>query len=263
MLFSDAQRCRYARPQLIEVVCQLRFPTILTIGTTEPAAFQERIRAEFPKYSAITERPAPKVLGVNTANPQLQASKPVINHTFVSLDGRWKLNLTNSFFALSTTAYTSWEEFAKMLDKPLAAFIELYQPAVFERIGLRYVNAFSRKALDLEGVRWNDLIQPAYLSVLDEDEVDEASVTKCAVNVEMALRNGCRLKLHSGPGLIRRGGKLADSEIRFVLDQDLSMIGNLAVNLAVGGLNTLHNQATGVFRGAITEKLHQAMLPIE
>ena len=36
MLFADYQRYQYARSPLIEVICQLRFPTILTINTTEP-----------------------------------------------------------------------------------------------------------------------------------------------------------------------------------------------------------------------------------
>ncbi len=41
------------------------------------------------------------------------------------------------------------------------------------------------------------------------------------------------------------------------------MNGTMAVNLAVGGLNTLHNHATAVFRGAITDRLHEAMIPLD
>ncbi len=263
MLFSHAERCRYGQPQLLEVICQLRFPTILSIGANEPVEFQEAVRAEFPKFSAVTERPAPKIVGANTASPQLEPSQPVTNYNFLSLDGRWKLNLTRSFIALSTTAYTSWEEFAARLDRPLAEFIELYKPAAFERIGLRYVNAFSRKALGLEGTPWSELIQPAYLGVFGEEDVREAGVTKCATDVELAVSDGCRLKLHAGPGMIRRGGKQTDGEARFILDQDLSMNGNLPMKLAIGGLNTLHNHATAIFRGAITQTLHQAMEPNE
>ena len=49
-------------------------------------------------------------------------------------EGRWKLNLTQGFIALSTLSYTRWEDFATRLDRPLAQFIQLYQPAFFERI---------------------------------------------------------------------------------------------------------------------------------
>ena len=59
MLFAEYQRFRYARPQLMEVICQLRFPTILAIGAQEPAAFQEAIRQDFPRYVARQEQLPP------------------------------------------------------------------------------------------------------------------------------------------------------------------------------------------------------------
>ena len=40
MLFSDRPRTHYEKPLAHEVICQLRFPTILTINNTEPADFQ-------------------------------------------------------------------------------------------------------------------------------------------------------------------------------------------------------------------------------
>ena len=47
-MFSNEPRVRYENPQLVEVICQLRFPEILTINASEPAAFQERIRRDYP-----------------------------------------------------------------------------------------------------------------------------------------------------------------------------------------------------------------------
>ena len=49
MISSDNRHYRYAKGQLIEVICQLRFPTILSIDTREPADFQETVRAAFPR----------------------------------------------------------------------------------------------------------------------------------------------------------------------------------------------------------------------
>ena len=37
MLYSDHPRVRYQRAQLAEVICQLRFPAILSISANEPA----------------------------------------------------------------------------------------------------------------------------------------------------------------------------------------------------------------------------------
>ena len=52
MLFAPYERYQYARAPLVEVICQLRFPTILSIGAKEPAEFQEAIRKDFPQYGA-------------------------------------------------------------------------------------------------------------------------------------------------------------------------------------------------------------------
>ena len=147
MLFAEYERCQYARPPLVEVICQFRFPAILSIGAKEPAEFQEAVRREFPKYMARQEQPAPKITGLGGPNPKVEPQSPITNYNFISADGAWKLNLTTGFIALSTLRYTRWEDFANRLDKPLAQFIQIYEPAFFERIGLRYVNALRDRAL--------------------------------------------------------------------------------------------------------------------
>ena len=62
MLFAPYERYHYARSPLVEVICQLRFPTILSIGANEPAAFQEAVRRDFPRYMARQEQLPPKVV---------------------------------------------------------------------------------------------------------------------------------------------------------------------------------------------------------
>lgn len=259
MMFSDQGRYRYTVSPLVEVICQLRFPTILSIGTREPADFQEAIRSAFPRYAARTDRPAPKVTGLGTDNPKLEQPPAVTNYNFISADNRWKINLTNSFIALSTVSYTCWEDFAQKLDMPLAQFIRIYQPAFFERIGLRYVNAFSRRTIHMEHALWDDLIQPQYLGILGEPDVEETKVTKCSLDLEMGLADGARLKLHAGPGLL--GGGKQDKEVKFILDGDFSVAGNTSAEAIPGKLVALHSHAVSLFRGAITDTLHNAMGP--
>ena len=52
MLFSKHPRTLYGNAPVHEVICQLRFPTILSINNTEPADFQEAIRDAFPSWWA-------------------------------------------------------------------------------------------------------------------------------------------------------------------------------------------------------------------
>ena len=183
-----------------------------------------------------------------------------MNHQFTSGDGIWRINMTSKFISLACSRYISWEEFAARLDKPLAAFIRIYQPAWFDRVGLRYLNFFSRKSLGLEDTPWRELFDPRYLSLMAEEEVQETGVTRCTVDADIALRGGCRVKLHAGPGMVRRGNQ-QDPELKFILDYDLYMPGKLAINLSAGALQTLHGQAWPLFRGAITDTLHNAMEP--
>ena len=253
-MFSNEKRCRYGAHQLAEVICQLRFPEILSIGANAPVEFQEAILRR-------QEMPAPKLVGV-PGNMTLQNQSAVTNFQFASADGVWRVNLTSKFISLTCTKYTSWEDFARKLDKPLAAFIQIYKPAYFERVGLRYLNFISRRELGLEGVPFSELIAPCYLGPLAEEDVAESSATRCSVDCELSIRGGCRVKIHAGPGLVKRNGQ-EDKEVKFIFDQDLYMPGQVPINLSAGALQTLHSQAFAIFRGAIRDMLHEAFEPEE
>lgn len=256
-MFSNKKRCIYRASPAAEVICQLRFPEILAVTAADPVEFQEAIREAFPVFVRKQEMPMPKLSGTT-----IQKGTPVTNFQFSSADGVWRVNLTNKFISLACTRYSCWETFARHLDQPLAAFIRIYKPAYFERVGLRYVNFLSRQRLGLEGIPFRELIAPAYLGPLALEDVAEASASRCTVDCDIALRGGCRAKIHAGPGLVQRNG-IADKEVKFIFDQDLYMTGQLQLNLAAGALHTLHAQAFSLFRGAITQRLHEAMGPEE
>ena len=258
-MFLDRDRYVYRKNQLIEVICQLRFPTILSISAREPADFQEAIRRDFPQYKRLQEKPAPKVSGA-PGSLRVEEGQVVTNYQFLSADGKWKVNLTNNFIALATPSYTRWEDFAAKLDVILAQFIPIYEPAYFERVGLRFINVISRKALDLEGVPFRELIQPAYLGLLGEDDVREESFARAGQDIEVQVSGGCRVKLHAGPGMVQRG-RVKDEEVKFILDNDIFMMGKLPMTQCAPALQTVHLQADRLFAGALTQRLHDAMEP--
>ncbi len=261
MKSAEGKHFIYEKAQLIEVICQLRFPTILSIDTREPADFQDTVRVNFPRYVCQTE----KLPAQGGAEPQ-----SVRNHNFISEDGASKLSMTKNFIALSTMRYSSWEDFAHALDEPLGQFIRIYRPAYFERVGLRYINGFSRKSLELENCRWNDLFQPQYLSILDDDSIDEKNVSKCSVDLEMKLDSRATAKIHAGPGLVKRSVRtpngvqtIQEQESRFILDQDIYMAGKVSLGEVTDALAQLHGHADRIFSDAITDVLHEAMEAVE
>lgn len=252
------ERVIYENNQLAEVICQLRFPTILAIGAREPVDFQEAIRQEFPRYTLRQDALPPKVMQVPGQGAKIEPQKPVNNHQFATADGLYRINLGPGFISLTCNKYTCWEDFARQMDKPLAAFIKLYAPAYFERVGLRYLNTISRVSLGLEDTPWNELLEPAYLGLLAKEDVSERAFSRCSQDVEMAVGGGCRMKLHVGPGMVKKGPE-PDKEVKLIFDLDVSMTGNIPVNMAAGAMETAHVQAGNIFRDAITDTLHDAL----
>ena len=264
MLFSDHPRTLYGKSPAHEVICQFRFPPILTINQNEPADFQEAVREHFPQYVKRLDTPAPQIVGLGGPNPQIKQQPPIANYNLLSADGRWKLNLTQNFISLSTLHYTGWQDFARQLDKPLAEFIALYKPSYFERVGLRYVNIFSREKLSLNDYQWSELFTPAYLGALKEPDVREEDFFNCSTDLLFKLDSSCQAKIHAGPGRLKnnRPNAQQDPEVKFILDMDLSMAGGqLPCTLSAGALETLHAHATKLFEGAITDTLRTAMDP--
>ena len=262
MLFSDHPRTHYRAAPAHEVICQLRFPPILTINTAEPADFQEAIRAEFPQYARRQDAAPPRITLGGPA-PKVEQQPPVTNHHFLSADNRWKLNVTRDFIALSTLTYPGWEAFARQLDKPLAAFIRLYKPAYFQRVGLRYVNLISRARLGLEDRPWTELIAPAYTGPLSQEDVEEDRFLSCGCDLVVKLDSSCQAKIHAGTGRIKNNapGAQQDPEVKFIFDMDLFMAGNTPCTLAAPALETLHGHAGRLFEGALTDTLRTAMDP--
>lgn len=260
-MFSSAERKILEKNQLLEVICQLRYFDILKIDAAEPFEFQEAIRAEYPQYAKKVEQLPPQIVGGKPV-----AQPPVNNHQFISADGQWKISMTKGFIALSTHRYVRWEEFAKRLDMVLAAFIRIYQPNCFTRVGLRYINAFNRKSLDLEQYSWRELIQPGYIGLMGEEDAQESAFLKNEQTVTMAMPGGAKANIKCGPGLLRRVNNRTRQTVEekvYMLDLDLFMEGNTPLSQAVPALNVVHGNAGSLFRGAISDTLFDAMQPAE
>lgn len=262
MILGENRRYRYTINPLVEVICQLRFPAILSIDTREPADFQEAVREFFPRYDPKTEQPAPKISGINTAAPRVEPQPAVKNYNFVSEDGLWRLNLTRNFLALSTRRYTTWEDFAAQLDRALAAFIEIYRPAFFERAGLRYVNAFSRSAIGMPDAPWRELIREPFLGLLSSADAEHFKMNRASTDTELDLDDGIHLKLHTGPGQVRSAGAPQQAtETVFLFDADFSVSGNIHLPDVINRLESMHLNSTRLLRAAVTDTLHNALGP--
>ena len=260
-MFAHEERCLYKKSPLMEVICQLRFPVILKIDAQDPFEFQDAVRAEYPQYAKKTEQLPPKM-----ENGRMVQQGTRANHQFVSSDGQWKISLTQDFIALSTHTYRRWEEFAKRLDFILAAFIRVYEPAALRRVGLRYINFISRRALELDDTPWRELIEPGYLGLMGDEDVRENAFSRHELQATVNVSGGAKANIKCGPAVVRkvlRNGQQSNPEQGFMLDLDLFMDGETPLKQAVPALNVVHLNAGSLFRGAITDTLHEALEPTE
>jgi uncharacterized protein (TIGR04255 family) len=261
MPFPEVQRVLYNKNPLDQVVCQLRFPPILRIDAEIPAQFQERIRGHFPNYAeaaelAIEIRPGlPGQVAPELLRQMLQSSGSK-NYEFSSEDGIWKINLTRTFVALTTTKYTRWEEFKEKLEIPLNALIEVYAPDSFSRVGLRYVNVIRRSVLGLSDIPWSELLQPYIAGILGAPGVS---------NHVQGFENTYEVRLADGESVVRIVTRLVeaadDGESCFMIDSDYSNMNKTAIQSAVERLNYFNIRASRLIQWSITDRLHQAMEP--
>lgn len=256
---DQTKRVIYEKNPLIEVILQVKFPTILSINAKEPAEFQDSIRQEYPIYqlSVTNEQEFNLAVGGEGIMPSIIQKQQHKNHSFISEDGQYKINLTSGFISLSTLRYTRWEDMLTHFELPFAKFIELYKPPFFERIGLRYIDAFSRNKLDLGNKLWCELIQPNWLGAISS--VEEKRVVNSGLDVEYFLDNGIsRVKVHAGLGNINN-----DPERVFIVDSDFIHIDNTKVSDFQDIVEYLHDNSGRFIRSVITDTLHQAMHPGE
>jgi len=259
MPFPEVKRVIYERNPLDRVICQLRFPPILKIDAEIPAEFQDRVRNDFPNYSETWElRVVPQEIRAEIPDEvfrQLTQSSGTKNHEFSSEDDRWKVNLTRTFIALTANRYERWEEFKDKLADLLSALIDLYSPAYFSRVGLRYVNVIRRSELNLRDASWSELLQPYILGILGSPGVG---------NHIQNFESRYEIRLSDGESIVKTITAFIeadDGERCYVIDSDFSNTNKTGIDATMEKLDCFNSRGSRLFQWCITDRLHQAMEP--
>lgn len=253
MPFPESKRVFYGKNPLEEVVCQLRFPPILRIAVEPPAAFQDLVRTTFPLYRRVVAQPP---LGVQLPPELMRAISAGggVTHEFASADQSWTLSLAQDFIALTTKAYRQWPDFKEKLRAPLAALRDVYAPAFFGRVGLRYRDRIDREAFGLVGVEWRELLRTEALG-----ELADASI---GPNVEHVLRELIvRLTEEYGRVRIVHGLEHDGAKQTYIIDSDFFSEKQTEPGVVDNALDAFNRRAGRLFRWYITPRLHDAMEP--
>ncbi len=127
---------------LASVIAQVQFaPILLLRSEAYVATFQERIRADYPKF----EQSRVQVL----TPPGVTAEIPdEVFWRFTCAKGEWRVSLSSTFVTLDTRAYTSRADFAVRLKSLIVALKATVGSASVMRIGVRYIDHVKSPEVD-------------------------------------------------------------------------------------------------------------------
>jgi len=258
MPFPQAERVVFDHNPLDLVVTQLAFPSILQIATGEPADFQDHIRSDYPLYTREDAIVVPAELEAVFA--KLGRPPGSVRHSFRTADQRQAAYLTRDFVAYEDRNYERWERFEGEVERIHRALIEVYDPAFFTRIGLRYVNVIKRSALDLApDTPWKELVKPAFIGLLGLDDYRERVKESVSVST-LRLDNvpGASVRIQHG---LRPVGTEPYFEECYFIDADFFTEEHTNVADILDRLRAFHAHSGNLFRWVITNTLYEALRP--
>lgn len=257
MPFPESRRVVYDKNPLTEVISQLRFPTVLAIESELPAAFQEKIRADYPVFDDGVGAGPAELIPQDIARllgSSFGISTPKV-YAFTSADGTWKINLNRDFMAISCTRYERWDHLRARISQALEILCAVYNPSYYTRIGLRYRNVIDREELGLAGAPWSELLQSHLAGELASEMADSVLQNQHQLLMELPNDEGRVRVVH---GLALQQDK---PEPLYVIDNDFFIEGKVEKIDAVKRLDAFNKRSGGLFRSFIKDKLDAAMGP--
>ena len=260
MQFKEEPRTKYKNNILYGVIFQARFPQIIKISNEDPAKFQDIIRKSgFPETNIKTPEPIP---GISQSALKNLGVSVDTEYLFLSEDENWKVVLVKDFIALSCNDYTNYEDFEEKLKTVLDIFYKEYEPAYFNRVGLRYQNLVNSQVLqdckDIKGFI-PDHIAPEF----KEDVGDEVQAFDKSIQFKDAeCTSNVRYLMGKMSGLY--GKYNLNGEESYVIDIDCFTNQKMQeVNRVIETSKSFNQRyVRPIFRWSITNELYSAMDPI-
>lgn len=257
-MFPETPRWIYRKKPSEEVICQLRFPTILRIDAEAPASFQESIRQDYPIFQeksnlGLSSGVPPQISRLFSADFPFGVAK---GYEFSSTDKLWTVHLDRDSLAVTTQAYERWEGFKDRFELPFRALCTVYRPRNFSRIGLRYRDVIHRDKLDLTDIRWRDLLNSHIACEFTSGEVSD--YIQQAVHQVVIRDPDGKMQIFLQHGLAPPNPQSLNS---YFIDSDFSVENETEVDDALATLDAFNSEARRLFRWCITDTLHEALEP--
>jgi len=256
MPFPESNRALYRRNPLKEVICQLRFPTILEVTAKSPVQFQNLVRQRYPFYTE--EKPdlgLPKEVQDILQSLPLSGIQQTPLHKFIVEEKTRFITLSQEFLAVSELKYERWNNFREEIRCAEQAFRAAYNPSFYSRIGLRYKNFINKKDLGLADEAWDTLLNHSLIGVLGVSELaEEVTETQSQSLIKLSdIAGGFVRIVH---GLMK-----TDNSV-YVIDADFFIEKKENLDEAIRTLDQFNQLAARFFNWATSRVLRDALEPI-
>ena len=258
MPFPQTPREMYRNNPLEEVIFQLRFPAILSITSGSPVQFQERIRNEYPWYTQqeLSDMPdlPPQVREIvqGFVMPQTPPA-----YLFETEDRMRTISLAQDSVSLHERQYHQWSDFRGGIERTEGILRNIYAPAFYTRIGLRYRDVLDRSKYGLESTPWSKLLNPIFLGVLGSQEIAQDVVqSQAQVLLTIPDVGGGQVLLQHG--LAARNG---EEPSVYLIDADFYTQNRCYSDDAFNAADKFNKWAGYLFRWAITDVLREKLQP--
>lgn len=255
-LFPRASRTLYTRNPLEQVICQVRYPTILKIEAHPPAEFQDVVRNELPIVERATNAAALQIPQEVLKAVGLPASGS--SYSFYSEDKVITANLSADSLTVSTNDYLRWEDFWALCERCFTTLVDVYKPNFYTRLGLRYRNVIQRSVLGLSDAPWSELLNSQVLGELAIPQWENMA-TECR-RIVRCVSHESGDAVHFQHGILSNGN---DNEQNYLIDFDFYRDGRVEVDEASGIFARFNKRSGRSFRWAIGDRLHSALEPQE
>jgi uncharacterized protein (TIGR04255 family) len=249
--FDDAPVEDIVLPEapLVRTIAQVRFPAVAAIAQQDYIIpFQEALRERYPVL-----RPEREV-GVTLTPDGVSSTSAGVVWRFQDVAGAWRVSLAPTFVAVETGAYRHRRDYLERYAEVLNVLSGVIQPAVFDRVGLRYVNRFVPSGSLSQLV---ELIRPELLGILSVELPEHVNLAFGLTDTLFAFDNA---QLHARWGYLPAGATVdpgieASDQPSFLLDLDMFQTGEapFSVDTITDATENFGIQAYRFFRWAVTE----------
>ena len=165
-----------------------------------------------------------------------------LTHSFETENQTRTISLAQDSISVRERQYRQWGEFRGEIERIEGILREIYAPAFYTRVGLRYRDVLDRSHYGLESIPWSKLLNPIFLGVLGSPEITQDVVQQSQSQVVLTIPD-----VDGGQVLLQHGLAAREGEEPsvYLIDADFTLkIGAISMMLSTPQTNSTNGPDT-------------------